>query len=147
MAVTIRAMTTADAPAVTALFREYEQWLDAKQCFADFNTEMADLPGAYAVILVAERGGKIDGAVALKDQGNAACEMKRLYCREALRGHGAGEALARALVAAARERKFRTIVLDTLPRLSAAIGLYNKLGFLTETSTPTNVRMSLRLAE
>ncbi|MDX2141784.1 MAG: GNAT family N-acetyltransferase [Rhodospirillaceae bacterium] len=144
-AATIRLMTSADVDSVKTLFRDYEQWLDAKQCFADFNREMADLTAAFAAILVAEADGALVGVVALKDSGERTAEMKRLYCRPDRQGRGVGERLVRAAIEVARDKGFRSVMLVTLPRLTAAIGLYRKLGFVTDTSSSAEIGMSLAL--
>lgn len=58
------------------------------------------------------------------------CEMKRLWVQPAYNGKGLGKALAAAAVAAARQRGYSHMVLDTLDTLTAANKLYEGLGFV-----------------
>ena len=55
--------------------------------------------------------------------------MKRLYVRPPFRGEGAGIQLVEKIIADAREIGYAHILLDTLPFLESAIGLYKKFGF------------------
>lgn len=125
--------TATDMAVVRVLFQEYARGLGFDLCFQNFDQELADLPGCYALpeggIWLAWLGGMPAGCVALRPLGEGACEMKRLYVRPAYAGQGLGRGLAEAAVAGARERGYRAVRLDTLESMTAANALYKKLGF------------------
>ena len=122
-----------DLDEIKALFREYSALVSEALCFQGFDQELAGLPGAYAppsgMLLVARDGAAAAGCVALRRLDARTAEMKRMYVREAFRGTGLGRRLALAIVEEARQRGHRRVVLDTLPKLAAAIALYRDLGF------------------
>lgn len=120
----IRPAQPKDEEAIRALFREYAQGLQLDLSFQDFDSELADPLGFYELVLLAE-----DGCVALRRVDESTCEMKRLYVRPAGRGGGLGRLLADAVIAEARRRGYRRMLLDTLPTMSAAQALYRSLGF------------------
>jgi ribosomal protein S18 acetylase RimI-like enzyme len=127
------ARTAADLAAAKALFLDYAASLGFSLAFQDFESEMAAFPGAYAppmgAILVAEREDAIVGAVALRDLGEGACEMKRLYLKPAARRGGLGRRLAEAAVAEGRRLGYRRMRLDTMPTMAEALALYRAMGF------------------
>lgn len=114
---------------VRALFREYEAWVAEPCCFAGFERELAELPGEYRVLLLAEVGGAPAGCVGLRALPDGAAEMKRLYVRPAYQGRGLGRRLAGEIIAAARASGYAALRLDTLPKMVPAIALYRALGF------------------
>ncbi len=119
---------------VRALFREYEQWLGVSLCFQGFDKELAELPGAYAPpqgrLYIIENEGEPIGCIALRPMKEVGvCEMKRLYLRDNVRGHGIGRKLAERIIADARTIGYSLMKLDTLEQMTAARGLYLKLGF------------------
>jgi GNAT superfamily N-acetyltransferase len=120
----IRAAGTADAEAVRELFGEYAAGLGVDLSFQDFDAELADPLGFYELVLLAE-----GGCVALRRIDEDTCEMKRLFVRPTARGGGLGRKLAEAIVAEARARGYRRMLLDTLPTMGAAQALYATLGF------------------
>jgi len=123
-----------DRPVVAALFREYADFLGFDLSFQDFEGELATLPGHYAapagVVLMAWSEDKAAGCVCLRPLENNICEMKRLYLRPDHRGAGQGRRLVERILAEARKRGYSRMVLDTVPQLQAAIGLYQSLGFV-----------------
>jgi len=134
-AVEIRAAAGPEDMAILrALFIEYQDWLRVDLCFQDFETELASLPGAYAPpagqLWLATVDGELAGCVGFRPhQGEAACEMKRLWLRPAYRGLGLGRRLAAICIETARASGYRTICLDTLSFMDEARALYADLGF------------------
>ncbi len=134
-AVEIRAAAGAgDMETLRALFLEYQDWLGVDLCFQDFEAELASLPGHYAppqgALWLATVDGALAGCVGFRPQeGDRACEMKRLWLRPAYRNLGLGRRLAVTSIAAARAAGYRRICLDTLSFMDAARALYADLGF------------------
>lgn len=123
-----------DLAAVAALFRAYASGLGVDLAYQGFEAELAGLPGRYApprgALLLARQGADAIGCVAVRPldaPGDA--EMKRLYLHPTGRGTGAGRALAAAAIRFAAGAGYRRLLLDTLPQMAAAIGLYRGLGF------------------
>jgi putative acetyltransferase len=126
--------TAEDLDVIRTLFREYADSLDIDLAFQGFAAEFAQLPGKYAPptgeLLLARGQGAPLGCVGIRPLAtDGVCEVKRLFVRAAGRGTGAGRALAAAAVAFAAEAGYRQVVLDTLPSMTAAIALYQSLGF------------------
>ena len=120
----IRPAQAPDAEAVRLLFLEYRAGLGIDLSFQDFDAELADPFALYETVLIAD-----GGCVALRRIDDATCEMKRLYVRPEARGGGLGRMLAEAVVAEARTRGYRRMLLDTLPTMTSARALYASLGF------------------
>lgn len=119
---------------VKGLFREYANWLSVDLSFQSFEEELSNLPepayvapeGALFLALV---DGQPAGCVAVRAFENSTCEMKRLFVRDAYKGHGVGKALAASAIEAGRKLGYKRILLDTLAHMRRAIDLYTGLGF------------------
>lgn len=85
-------------------------------------------PGGF--VFFARTGRSIVGTCALIRKDNKTFELARMAVSAKVRGRGIGRRLAEHAIAAARRHKARTIILDTSPKLAAAVSLYNSLGFV-----------------
>ena len=129
-----------DVALARALFEEYAAWLDEDLCFQGFADELAALPGDYAPpagrLLLAGVHGDAFGCIALRPLGGSdnargpVAEVKRLYVQPRARNQGWGRRLASTIVDEARAIGYGELKLDTLARMTAAVGLYRSLGFV-----------------
>jgi GNAT superfamily N-acetyltransferase len=133
----VRATEADEIELARRLVLEYASELGIDLSYQGFDRELAELPGEYAPpsgrLLVAFDGDTAAGCVALRARARArargACEMKRLYVRDAYRGTGLGRRLAEAIVGEARAIGYERMLLDTLPSMERAAALYLALGF------------------
>ena len=70
------------------------------------------------------------GSVALRDLGDRAYKLKRMYLRPAHRGHGLGRRLLATALVWARANDARVVRLDTAEGMVAARRLYESAGFV-----------------
>ncbi|GAP67484.1 acetyltransferase [Mizugakiibacter sediminis] len=134
---TIRPITPADDAAVAAIIRTVMPEFGADgPGFAIHDAEVDAMAAAYArpgrVYFVVEQDGRVlgGGGIAPLDGGEAdVCELRKMYFLPELRGRGAGKALIRRCLAAARELGYRRCYLETLTGMEAAQTLYAKEGF------------------
>jgi ribosomal protein S18 acetylase RimI-like enzyme len=127
--------TPDDLAATADLFAAYAAALPVDLAYQDFDGELAALPGKYAppageLFLARDAVGAPLGCVGLRPlPDDGCCEMKRLFLLPAARGLGLGRALTGAVVDQARRQGYRELRLDTLPTMTTAIALYERLGF------------------
>ncbi len=95
--------------------------------------QLATIYGQPGFLLLAtdDDGARLGcvGLRALPDRGPRTGEIRRLFVRERGRGLGLGRSLTEQLIARAAELGFDRLVLNTLPSMREAIGLYTALGF------------------
>jgi ribosomal protein S18 acetylase RimI-like enzyme len=120
-------------PAKRELLRDYQRALGIDLCFQDFENELLELPGAYAPpdgrLYAAFVGQQLAGSIALRRHDAKSCEMKRFYLRPEFLGQGFGKLITQHIIQDARAIGYERILLDTLPTMQAAQGIYQKLGF------------------
>ena len=130
-----KALTDDDVRTVARLFAEYATSLPINLDYQDFSGELARFPGKYsapggALFLAINASGSALGCVGLRPIDKpGCCEMKRLYLLPAARGLGLGRALTTALIDEAKRLGYQSLLLDTLPTMSAANALYQQIGF------------------
>ncbi len=74
--------------------------------------------------------GEPCGCLALDERDASTGIVKRLYVKPSFRGHGVARALMDDLIAAARERGYTRVILDTnREELAPAYKLYLSMGF------------------
>jgi putative acetyltransferase len=129
----MEAISGEDYAAGKTLFEEYAAALGVDLCFQNFSEEIANLPKIYGpprgCLLLARMNGELAGCVAVRYQGAAVCEMKRLYVKQQNRKTGLGRRLAESAVEHAQQLGYSRMVLDTLPTMIEAQSLYESLGF------------------
>ena len=119
--------------AIRQLFTEYAEALAIDLTFQDFDEELRNLPGKYALpdgsLYLAKADGVVAGCIALRRFDKTRCEMKRLYVRKAFRRLGIGRMLAERIETDAALKGYAAMLLDTLQSLPEALALYNSMGF------------------
>lgn len=129
-----QAASDADIESARKIFREYETWLGLDLCFQGFEAELAGLPGKYSPpsgrLYLAAVGDDVAGCIALRELEPGICEMKRLFVRDAFRGHRIGLLMIERLLNDARDIGYTKMRLDTLPsKMGKAVQLYESHGF------------------
>lgn len=129
----MEATTARDYEAGRTLIEEYAAALGVDLCFQNFPEEISNLSEIYGpprgCLLLARASGKAVGCVAVRNQNDTTCEMKRLYMKPEYRGVGLGRRLAEIAIRKAQQLGYSRIVLDTLPSMTEAQSLYESLGF------------------
>lgn len=95
----------------------------------EFDRDLDDPAASYVALWVAEDEGKVVGSAALRDLGDGAVELKRMYLRPEVRGRGLGKQLLGLALEWARSHGKSKVRLDTSERMIAAQRLYEAHGF------------------
>ena len=126
---------------IAALFSEYTKTLvegdPAFRAYLDkqgYDNEVLHPEEKYGLprgrLYLARIEGEPAGCVALRPLDEKRCEMKRLYVRPAFRERGLGGQLIQRVIDEARAIGYECLLLDTLPFLTDAIGMYHRRGFV-----------------
>ena len=84
------------------------------------------------IYFVAEFEGEILGGGGIYPTANlpeGTCELVKLYLSSKARGKGLGKLLLEKCITAAKELGYKKIYLETMPELTIAIPMYEKMGF------------------
>ena len=146
---------------IRSLFQEYTDMLvEESPSFADYlniqhyDAELHDLGSKYGLpdgrLYLARADGAAAGCAALRKLDETRCELKRMYVRPQYRGQNISGALLDRLLADAREIGYQKMLLDTLPFLKKAIGIYRRRGFqdipdYNDSPLPETIYMELEL--
>jgi len=96
----------------------------------DIDPDLTDPSASYAALWIALSRGDVVGSIALRDLGDQAIELKRMYLRPVCRGRGTGHRLLLTALDWSRANGIRTIKLDTTERMATARHLYEQHGFV-----------------
>jgi GNAT superfamily N-acetyltransferase len=96
----------------------------------ELDRDLRDPGGTYVALWIAIAEGGLVGSVALRDLGDDAYELKRMYLSSACRGRGVGKRLLATALDWARAHGARLVRLDTSERMIAARRLYESAGFV-----------------
>ncbi|WP_371396555.1 GNAT family N-acetyltransferase [Fretibacter rubidus] len=129
----INAKTKDDIAAVKAVFIDYmafiEDYLGQSLCFQGTDAEFATFPDIYDALLLVRLDGEAVAACGIKPFKPGICELKRLYCRPAGRGHRLGQRLTERAISQAKTLGYSQMFLDTDAGLTHANKIYEALGF------------------
>lgn len=136
----IREATLRDGDAIRAIVKETLAEFGFAVEPGAVDADLADVPRSYqsrgGVFRVIEDDvGGVVGCGGLYPLETSAVELRKMYFRPEIRGRGLGRRLLDDLIAAARDRGFARIELETASNLETAIALYRRAGFL-ETAGP-----------
>lgn len=130
---TITVTTEPDFELAKELMREYVANIGVDLTFQDFENECNNVAMRYAkpdgAFVIAYHNDHPIGCFGIQKIDSRTCELKRMYLRQEVRGHGLGEKLLSKAIQTAAGLNYQLMRLDTLPSMTSAIRLYQKLGF------------------
>ena len=123
------------------LFDAYQQWLIQNdpdlqivlngQSYDDELDHLQEkYPAPEGAIYILMADGVDIGCIALRKIDDAVCEVKRVFLQMDYRGKGLGKMMMEQVIEDARRAGYREMVLDTLPIMTDACGLYERMGFV-----------------
>jgi putative acetyltransferase len=87
---------------------------------------------AGSAYFVAEAEGVVAGGCGIYPTQNLppdTCELVKLYLAPAYRGKGLGRQLMETCIEAAKQAGYKNVYIETMPELTVAVPLYEKMGF------------------
>lgn len=115
------------------LFIEYAHALRIDLCFQHFEDELQQLPVQYGApagaLILAYHNDKAIGCVGIRKLDGHTAELKRMYVQEGFRALHIGRKLLELAIESARLLAYKSIRLDTLSDMTAALQLYRSFGF------------------
>ncbi|MCJ9429868.1 GNAT family N-acetyltransferase [Kordiimonas marina] len=132
---TIRAYAAADKDAVRDVILPIQREEFGVDITYEDQPDLADVPGFYGKgnggFWVADMDGDVVGTIALIDIGDGQGALRKMFVKAEYRGrtHGIAQHLLEGLIAHARARGMKTILLGTVESYHAAHRFYEKNGF------------------
>ena len=115
---------------VGTVLQEYRLRADPGDTDADLNDidrSYIDRGGVFRVLV--NQAGSVVGCGGLYPLPNGEAEIRKMYFLASARGQGFGRRLLGELLAEAKARGYRRVVLETASALKEAIALYRSAGF------------------
>ncbi len=134
MALTVRAFSPGDEDAVVGVILPIQREEFGFSITAADQPDLADIPAWYQTgagqFWLAELNGEVVGTIALKDIGDHAVALRKMFVKPVARGAvGAAQALLDTALVHAREHGVEAVWLGTTDRFKAAHRFYEKNGF------------------
>lgn len=130
-----KAATSTDFENGKKLFLQYIQSLSFELNFQDVDRELEEIHHEYnlpaGALLLVYDGEKAIACAGVRKIDNHIAELKRMFVDPDYRGHKLGKQLLQAVFDETRLLGYRSIRLDTVPEMAAAIKLYTAVGFYT----------------
>ena len=115
------------------LFKKYAASLDVDLSFQNFDEELETIADKYntpgGALLIAYDNQMAIGCVALRRLDDDTAELKRLFVDPTYRGSQSGQKLLAQILEAAQKLGYKSVRLDTLAGMEAALKLYRSFGF------------------
>ena len=96
--------------------------------------------GYFGVVIDTDANTMV-GTIGLYPMDSNTCELRKMYLLPHARGRGLGSFLLTTAIQIAKEKGYKTIVLETVSPLVEAISLYRKFGFTEITPREINDRV------
>jgi putative acetyltransferase len=134
---TIRTIQAGDDKALATIIRNVLTEFKANKAgtvyFDDTTDHLSEVfKSAGSIYFVAEEDGEILGGSGIYPTNNlpeGTCELVKLYLSSSARGRGLGKTLLQKCIVVAKEMGYQKMYLETMPELTIAIPMYEKLGF------------------